>query len=149
MRGEQAGRLGLGHAAEVEQVAGVDDRVDLLVGDDPLHHRVLVRAVHVGDQEDPRGRRLVDLAGHELLLQRLRERKQVPDVRRRLLGPRLHVGEEPRVAAQGAEQAGRGEALQLGGLVALPGAGAGGDHGGDHGEAGGHQVRPVGRRRRP
>ena len=115
-----AGQLRLGDAAEVEQVARVDHGSDLLVGDDALHHRVLVGAVDVGDQEEPGGRRPGDVLGDELLLQRLRECQQVLHVGRDLGRACLHVGQQPGVAPDRAEQPGRPEARELVRLVGPP-----------------------------
>ena len=46
-RGEDPGQLCLGKTAQVEQIARVNDRGDLLVLDDPLHDRVLIGAVDI------------------------------------------------------------------------------------------------------
>ena len=50
---EDSGCFTLLDRAEGEQVARVDDGVDLLRGDEFLGQRVLVAAVHVRDEEQP------------------------------------------------------------------------------------------------
>jgi hypothetical protein len=102
--------------AEVEQVAAVDDRVDLLLRDDRAHQRVLVRTVDVGHEQQPRRHRLLDVALDVLLLEGLGHGEQVAEVRRHLGGARLDVGEQPGVALHDTEHAGgpeRGEPARL------------------------------------
>ncbi len=103
---EDAGRLALGHRAEVHEVAGVDDEVDALGLDDRAHQRVLVATVDVADEEHAQGRVGLERAAGVLLLQRRRQREDVPQVGRHLAGPGLDVAEEALVALERAEHLG-------------------------------------------
>lgn len=115
-RAVEPGGVALLDPAEVDEVAAVDDRVDVLLLDDRSHQGVLVRPVDVRDEQEAGRGGLVDVAGDVLLLECLRHGEEVAEVGGHLRGPSLDVGQQAGVALDDTEDAARAvlrEAVRL------------------------------------
>lgn len=141
---EDTSRVGLGDRAEVDQVTGVDHRVDLLGVDDRAHQAVLVLTVHVGDQQHAGRDLLVEVGRHEVLLQRLRQGQQVEHVGGDLRRAGRDVLQQGPVALHLQQQPGRAEALEGRLAVGHDDPAAGGQAGDEQGAEHDAEVAQVG-----
>ena len=111
---------GLLDPTEVDEVTGVDDDVDVLLAHDRAHERVLVGGVHVGDEQHLERRGVLLGLGCVLLLHRGRQREEVAQIGRRLVGPLLDVVEEAAVGDRQLEQPARAQLDEPVGVVGAP-----------------------------